>query len=236
MPDRDLLLGLAGAHAVLAAFGNGEQMIAQRGPDLGGDRVGIGIGVDQHAALRIVGCDLPVGVAQILMELDVFGLEPVRRAAAAAGGGALQADLDGDVEDDGQVRLEIADGDPLHGVEHAGRDLPQPALIGPRRIRKAVAQHPGPLAERGLDHGAHMVVARGGKQQRLGVGPEQLAHAGQHQMPDDFGARRSAGLAGDDGAQLRRIEPLGKLLDLGGLSGALAALKGDELSAPGSSG
>ena len=34
-------------------------------------------------------------------------------------------------------------------------------------------------------------------------GPEQLAHPGQHQMPDDFGAGRSAGLAGDDGAQFR---------------------------------
>jgi hypothetical protein len=39
-------------------------MIAQCRPDAGSDRVGIGIGVDQHAALRVVGGDLPAGVAQ----------------------------------------------------------------------------------------------------------------------------------------------------------------------------
>ena len=146
MPDRRFLLGLARAHAVSAGLGDREQMIAQRRPDAGGDRIGIGIGVDQHAALRIVGGDLPIGVAQVLMELQVFGLEPVRRAAAAACGRALQADFDGDVENDGQIRLEIADGDALHGVEHARRDLPEPALIGAGRIREAVAQHPGALA------------------------------------------------------------------------------------------
>ena len=63
---------------------------------------------------------------------------PLPRRAAAR----LQADLDGHVENDGQVRLEIADGDALHGVEHAGRDLPQPALISARRIEEPVAQHP----------------------------------------------------------------------------------------------
>ena len=78
-----------------------------------------------------------------------------------------------------------------------------------------------------------MVVARGGKQQRLRFRPEQLAHARQHQMADDLGPRRSAGLAGDDGAQLRRIETIGQQLDLRGLSGALAAFERNELSASG---
>src|SRR6266850_1802263 len=53
-------------------------------------------------------------------------------------------------------------------------------------------------------------------------------------MPDDFGARRSARLARDDGAQLRRGKTLGELLDLRGLSGALATLKRYELPASGS--
>ena len=77
-----------------------------------------------------------------------------------------------------------------------------------------------------------MVVARGGKQQRLGIGAEQLAHARQHEMADDLGAGRAAGLAGDDGAQLGRRQPLGQQLDLGGLARSLAALEGDELAAP----
>ena len=68
-------------------------MIAQCSPDAGSDRVGIGIGVDQHAALRVFGGDLPVGVAQVLMKLQIFRLEPVRHAAAAASGRALQTDF-----------------------------------------------------------------------------------------------------------------------------------------------
>ena len=78
-----------------------------------------------------------------------------------------------------------------------------------------------------------MIVARGREQQRLGLRPEQLAHARQHQMAHDLGARRAAGLAGDDGAQLCRRKTLGEHLDLRGFSGALAAFKGDELPASG---
>ena len=99
-------------------------MIAHGAPDVSCDRVGIGIGVDQDAALRIFGGDLPVGVAQVLMELNIFRLEAIRHAAAAAGGGALQADLNGDIQNDGQVGLEIADGDALHGVENIGETCP----------------------------------------------------------------------------------------------------------------
>ena len=189
---------------------------------------GLGGGVDQHAALRFAGCDLPVRLAQFLMKFDVFRLEPVGRAGAAAGGRALHADFDGDIENDGQIRLEVADGDPLHRVEHGGRDLAQAALIGACRIRKPVAQHPCSLTERGLDDRAHVVVARGRKQQRLGVRAQQLAHARQHEMPDDFGARRSAGFAGDDGAQPGGAQALRQRPDLRGFAGSLTAFKGDE--------
>ena len=123
MHSRDLRFDLTGAHAGLATIaGIGrEETIAQGGPYAGRDRRGIGIGVDQHASLRLVGGDLPVRVAQLLMKFDVFGFEPVGRAGAAAGGRALHADLDGNIEDDGQIRLEIADGDPLHRVENRRR-------------------------------------------------------------------------------------------------------------------
>src|ERR1700682_6061582 len=54
-------------------------------------------------------------------------------------------------------------------------------------------------------------------------------------MPDDFGARRSPGLARDDGAQFGGVQAIRKRLDLGGFAGSLAALKGDESSTPGNS-
>src|SRR5882757_7104539 len=78
-----------------------EQMIAQRLPDLCCDRLGIGIRVDQHAALRILSGNLLVGFAQVLVKLEIFRLETVRRALAAPRCRALHADLDGDVENDG---------------------------------------------------------------------------------------------------------------------------------------
>ena len=101
-----------------------EETVAQRRPYLGGNRVGVGIGIDQHASLRLVGGDLPVRVAQFLMKLEVFRLEPVGRAGAAAGRRALHADLYRDIENDRQIGLEIADGYPLHRIENAGSDVP----------------------------------------------------------------------------------------------------------------
>ena len=76
-----------------------------------------------------------------------------------------------------------------------------------------------------------MVVARGGKQQGFGFGAEQLAHAGQHDMADDFGAGRTAGFAGDDGADAGGVEPVGEQPDLRRLAGALTAFEGDEATA-----
>src|ERR1700687_4857768 len=97
-------------------------------------------------------------------------ISTARRGSAAALLRALHADLFRDVENNGQIGLEIADGYPLHRIQNRRRDLPQAALIGTRRIRKAVTQHPYSLIERRLDDGAAMVVARGCKQQRLRIG------------------------------------------------------------------
>ncbi|GCC49462.1 hypothetical protein chiPu_0033995, partial [Chiloscyllium punctatum] len=150
---------------------------------------------------------------------------------AAARGGALQSDLDRHIEDEGQIGLEIADRHALHRVDQFGRHLPELALIGARRIEEAVAQHPDALVERRQDHRADVVVARRGKQQRLGLGPEQLAHSGQHEVTDDLRARRAAGLAGHDHAQLGGVEPLSELADLGRFARTFAAFKGDEATA-----
>src|SRR4029078_3214408 len=129
--------------------------------------------------------DLPVGIAQVLMKPEVFGLETIGCAAATPCRSALQPYLDRDVENDSQVRLEIADGDALHRIEHTGRDLPQPALISARRIRKTVAEYPEAAAERRLNDGTHMVVASGREQQRLGGGPQQVSHRPNQQNAAD---------------------------------------------------
>ena len=121
MRRRRIWFDLAGAHARLAALPTSalKKRSRKAAHTLAATRRGVGIGVDQHAALRLAGCDLPVCLAQFLMKSDVFRLEPVGRAAAAPRGGALHADFDGNIENDGQIGLEVADGDPLHRVENA---------------------------------------------------------------------------------------------------------------------
>src|ERR1700759_1583609 len=50
-------------------------------------------------------------------------------------------------------------------------------------------------------------------------------------MPDDFSPGRSAGLSCDEGAQFSGAQMSRERLDLRGLAGSLAALKGDETPA-----
>ena len=64
-----------------------------------------------------------------------------------------------------------------------------------------------------------------------GVSAEQLAHARQDEMTNDFGAGRSAGLAGDDGAETCIVKALSENPDLCGFAGTLTALKGDKPAA-----
>src|SRR3954462_2321041 len=100
------------------------------------DSLGTSCGVDQDTTLGIVSCDLAEGFAQSLMELDVLALEAIGRAVATPGGRPFHPDLGGNVEDDREIRLEIADRHPLHRIEHVGRDLALAALVGPRRIEE----------------------------------------------------------------------------------------------------
>src|SRR5262245_40184514 len=76
-----------------------------------------------------------------------------------------------------------------------------------------------------------MIVARSGKQQRLAAGAENLADSREHEVADDFGARRAAGLARHQYLGARTRKPLGQQLDLGRLARALAALECNEAAA-----
>src|SRR5258706_1957253 len=140
-----------------------EETVAQHGPYSRGNRIGVGIRIDQHASLRLGSGDLPVGVTQLLMKSEILGFEPVGRAGASALRRTLHADLYRNVENDSQIGLEVPNRYSFHCIQNVGRYLTQAALIGSRRIGKPVAQHPYPLIERRLDDGPDMVVAGRGK-------------------------------------------------------------------------
>ena len=109
--------------------------------------------IDDDAALGLVGGDAQESLAQALVEADVLGLEAIDplgpRPSARRGPG--QPDLGRHVEDEGQVRLRRVDDDPLEARQELRLEPAVAALVGPRRIGEAVAQHEGAALERRAD-------------------------------------------------------------------------------------
>jgi hypothetical protein len=187
--------------------------------------------VDDRAALRF-GCgDGEKPVAQALVEIPVEPLEPVGRAGAARGTG--EAVGDGQVEDQRQVGLEIAERKTLQRRQLGERQTAAVPLIGDRRIGKAVADDPPSRRERRLDQPRDVIASRRVEQQRLADRVPALGLALQQQAADQLGSRRTAGLArrlrGAAGARQRRDEER----DLGRFPGPLPAFDGDEPAARG---
>src|SRR6516162_6213872 len=83
-------------------------------------------GIDEHAAPGLGCSQQPIGLAQLLMEGTRFRLEPVGGALAAPLARALQSDFGGHVENQSEIRFEIANGHALERpdefrVAHAER-------------------------------------------------------------------------------------------------------------------
>ncbi len=76
-----------------------------------------------------------------------------------------------------------------------------------------------------------MIVARGGEQNRLGLGTERLGDAGKQNMADDLGAGGAARLAREHDRDAGRVEPVRQETRMGGLAAAFAAFEGNETSA-----
>ena len=164
------------------------------------------------------------------MEGTRFRLEAVRHALAAALVRARKAHLRRHVENESEIRLEIADGDPFEGADETRIEMAERALIDSGRVDKAVADHPHALRQRGLDRVAHVIAAGSGEQQCLGLHPERLGHAREQYVSDDFGAGRAAGLACAHHADAGRRKAIRQQRRMGRLARAFAAFEGDESS------
>src|SRR3984885_16084347 len=200
-------------------------------PDLARYGFPAAAGVDDGAALRLLGRDRQIGLAQLLVEFDIFGLEAVRRRLAAALSGARHPDFDRNIEHDGEIGHQIADGDALEASDQTMIDLPENALIDARRIDKTVADHPFAGFERRQNGALDMIVARRGEQHRLDVRPERLCRTRQQHMTDDLSAGRAARLTGQLHVMTESFEPQRQHGGLGRFSRALPAFQSDELPA-----
>src|SRR4029077_8055666 len=108
---------------------------------LGDRRLRLG-GIDRDTALRLLGREPAIGVAQGLVEGARFRLEAVRHALAAALLRARKAHLRRHVENESEIRLEVADSDPLKSADETRIEMAELALIDSGRIDEAVADHP----------------------------------------------------------------------------------------------
>ncbi len=109
-------------------------------------RLRVARGVDQGAAGRVGGGDLAEPLPKPFMECAVEALEPV---GGGARGGAGETDIDRDIEDQRQIRREIAERDPVQRPELVERNPFAIPLVGDRRVRETVGQDPYSLPERG---------------------------------------------------------------------------------------
>ncbi len=165
------------------------------------------------------------------MKRQRFGLETIGAVLAAAGRGALHAFPGRHVEDEGQIGPGVADDDALHRPDRHRIDLAGHALIDAGGVRKAVADHPLALLERGPDQRGEMVVARRGKHHGFGIGSQRPHRARQQDIAHDLGAGRAARLPRQQRVDAEPLDPRRQQGCVRGLAGALAALESDEASA-----
>src|SRR5262249_61031100 len=92
-----------------------------------------------------------LGIAQGFAEGARFRLEAVGHALAASLVGAGKAHLRRHVENEGEIRLEVAGGDPFEGADETRIEMAERTLIDSGRVDETVADHPQALHERGFD-------------------------------------------------------------------------------------
>src|SRR4051794_20379981 len=113
-----------------------------------------------------------------------FRLEAIRCCLAPPLPRARKTDLGGDTEPESQIRLEIGHSDTFERVNESRIHMAQSSLIDPRRVEKAVANHPGAARQGRLYGSAHVIVSSGCKQKRLRFRPERLCRTGHQHVSD----------------------------------------------------
>jgi hypothetical protein len=162
------------------------------------------------------------------MQHQLLAFEAVRRAPATPLGGALKPLLGGNVENEGDVRQQPADREPLQGVDQGLRHTGRRPLIGARRIEEAVAHHPLAVEKRLPDGVLDVIASRHREQQGLGERTELPNLPREQGFANFLGSRRAAGLAGGKHLAAGARQTIGENAGLGRLAGALAALECDE--------
>ena len=184
--------------------------------------------VQHDKALGLPGCQIKVALADGLEELDGLLLHPVELAIAALAD-ALETDLGGEVDEEGEVGPRRADGEAVDGSNLVGIDRAGDALVNGGGIEEAVTEDDLPCGERGGNALADVLGAAGGKEEELGLGGHALARfVVLEELADGLAEGRAARLTGQHDAVAGGLKTLSEGGDLGRLSAAFAAFEGDE--------
>lgn len=181
--------------------------------------------VDHGATFRFFRRDGEETSAQPLVKGALLLFETVVAAARSRPG---EAEFDRKVEDQREIRSEIAGDEAVERIELGARNAAGTALIGDRRIGEPVRDDPFSRVERRPDRAQEVVPPRGADEERLGDRIPASRVAADEEPAYLFRARRAAGLARRDRVDTGTIERLDEEPDLGRLAGALPAFEGDE--------
>ncbi len=89
-------------------------------------------------------------------------------------------------------------------ADERGVEPPAETLVGQRRVRKAVAEDPLPLFQRGEDGLPHMLGAGGGKEEQFRLGADGAGSPVEQNLADLPAERRSARVRRSQGTGMPR--------------------------------
>src|SRR5579863_7311607 len=154
------------------------------------------------------------------------------RGALIAQAGASHAHRGIGVEQDRQVRLQVAAENAMQFEHGPATQLATTSLVSFGGIGEAIAENNLPAIERGLNHLRNMLSA-GGEHQRHFCQRRKTLRGGVEQHPANlFSGRGSSRLARLYHLVSSKTQSVRQLAQLRALAGTVESFKGDEFSAP----
>src|SRR6478736_9297225 len=129
----------AAGQGVTSDMAESGEALLHHGPDLLVEGVGRQRAVEHDDALGPLLREQEVALADLLVESDVLALHAVRQVGGALAH-ALEADLGGHVDDDGEVGHHVADGEAIDLADRARGEVAGDALVNRRGVEEPVAQ------------------------------------------------------------------------------------------------
>ena len=123
-------------------------------------------------------------MADTLHERDILRFEPIEVAAVAC---PRKTQLRRNVEDQRQVRLEVAQHELLQGHQRCGRQAAPGALIRPAGVDESITDHVAALVQRRSDRCMQVRRASGEDQQQFGRRIDPLRPVGEDQAANRLG-------------------------------------------------